>query len=85
MNQVDIGIADSMRMIGGVTGLLIFTFNTFIKSNYVIYYAVLGVIYALLFGSIPILYYLDWRTKYVIFVINLFTGLVKAPTWPLML
>ena len=85
MDQVDIGIADSMRMIGGVTGLLIFTFNTFIKTNYAVYYSIGGMIYALLFGSIPILYYFDWRTKYAIFIINLLTGFVKAPTFPLML
>lgn len=85
MTQVDTGIADSMRMIGGVTGLLIFTFNTFIKSNYAVYYSAFGIIYGLLFGSIPILYYLNWRTKYAIYVINLFVGLIKAPTFPLML
>jgi hypothetical protein len=85
MNETGIGLADSLRLVGVMIGLIIYTFNPFLKQKYVTYYFLTSVAYALLFMLIPIFSYLNWRSSFLIYSVNFFSGIVKAPDWVLLL
>jgi hypothetical protein len=85
MDETGIGLADSLRLVGVMIGLMLYTFNPFLKQKYVTYYFLTSVAYALLFMLIPICYHLTWRSSILVYSVNFFAGVVKAPDWVLLL
>jgi len=55
------------------------------KQKYVTYYCVTSIAYALLFLLIPLFYSFGLKSSVLIYTVNFFAGIIKAPDWVLLL
>lgn len=78
MDETGIGLADSLRLVGVMIGLMLYTFNPFLKQKYVTYYFLTSVALPIIYADTNLLD-LTWRSSILVYSVNFFAGVVKAP------
>ncbi len=86
MNSTEIGLADALKFLGNVMGLVLYiSYSPTQKSVNTYFYSFSIVLNGFFMGVIPVSSLLSYNQKWVVFLFNFLGGMAKAPSWPLLL